>query len=371
MSDRRISLLLRAVNLVLAAVIASASIASFAGIESYQYDPLGRLIRFIDSAGGVTEYVYDPAGNIREVKKIASEGPLTITAATPTSVRRNQMVEVTVTGANLIGAGLTTGAVGVAISNLLVTSTKLTFNFIADNTAPIGSISFAVSRGAISKAFSITLLPALPAISVDPSAIILVSGTNQTVKISITNPDSVPHTILLSTEAVAIAKVSPASITIPAGSTEATATVTSVALGVTALKLTSTTLASTAFPIFVAQPFKGPDHTVAPTLGIFKVPSNSVGPVSAPVLGVTKQSSSIEKVIGPIAAPVVGIVKQNVSGDAGVGPVAAPVVGVVKQVAPVSTSTGPIAAPSVGIVKPTSTSMQIGPIAAPPVGVAK
>ncbi|BBJ23516.1 RHS repeat domain-containing protein [Candidatus Nitrotoga sp. AM1P] len=47
----------------LAGVVTVAS----AGTEKYDYDPLGRLIRFINPQGLITRYIYDGVGNILRV----------------------------------------------------------------------------------------------------------------------------------------------------------------------------------------------------------------------------------------------------------------------------------------------------------------
>jgi len=52
--------------------------SAFAGTEHYDYDSLGRLIRFIGADGRVTEYVYDAVGNILEVRDITGTAGATL-----------------------------------------------------------------------------------------------------------------------------------------------------------------------------------------------------------------------------------------------------------------------------------------------------
>ena len=57
---------MRALLRVLLCFLLIGSSAAFAATDSYQYDPLGRLVQWTDSQGRVTEYRYDAVGNILE-----------------------------------------------------------------------------------------------------------------------------------------------------------------------------------------------------------------------------------------------------------------------------------------------------------------
>jgi len=87
--------------LVLAALLALVG-AAYAAQERYDYDSLGRLIRYIDQAGQVTEYVYDAVGNILEVRRGVAVQP-SIASVVPDIVRRGQSVPVQVLGSGLAG----------------------------------------------------------------------------------------------------------------------------------------------------------------------------------------------------------------------------------------------------------------------------
>src|SRR5215212_10909121 len=82
--------------------------AAFAGEERYDYDGLGRLIRVIDEQGRVTEYVYDAAGNILQVitGQGGAQGP-TVTAISPSNIRRGETRAFQITGTGLSGAHVT------------------------------------------------------------------------------------------------------------------------------------------------------------------------------------------------------------------------------------------------------------------------
>jgi YD repeat-containing protein len=72
-----------------------------AGQERYDYDALGRLVRFINPAGEGTEYVYDAVGNILAVRQVQVSPPR-ITSVSPTTVRRGATTSVLVTGTDLL-----------------------------------------------------------------------------------------------------------------------------------------------------------------------------------------------------------------------------------------------------------------------------
>lgn len=60
---------------VLLCLLLIGSSAAFAATDSYQYDPLGRLVQWTDSQGRVTEYRYDAVGNILEVRRVTVAAP--------------------------------------------------------------------------------------------------------------------------------------------------------------------------------------------------------------------------------------------------------------------------------------------------------
>lgn len=57
---------MRALLRVLLCFFLVGSSAAFAATDSYEYDPLGRLVQWTDSQGRVTQYRYDAVGNILE-----------------------------------------------------------------------------------------------------------------------------------------------------------------------------------------------------------------------------------------------------------------------------------------------------------------
>src|SRR5439155_26517360 len=106
------------------------------------------------------------------------------------------------------------------------------------------------------------------------------------------NADTIAHNIALSIANTAVATVSPASLTIPAGQTEVLANITGLTAGQTMMTLASSTLGDTLVPIFVTAEFRGINTSVAALLGVVKgqtttpPPPTTIGPVLSPGLGV-------------------------------------------------------------------------------------
>jgi YD repeat-containing protein len=84
--------IMRLFAILISFTLLALSLPSSAGQERYDYDPLGRLIRFVNSSGEVTEYNYDAAGNITSVVRGGSAAAYvpSITGITPNFVRRGE-----------------------------------------------------------------------------------------------------------------------------------------------------------------------------------------------------------------------------------------------------------------------------------------
>lgn len=237
--------------------------------ESYDYDGLGRLVRVISSTGVVTEYVYDAAGNITAVTRGAQASPPTLTAVTPTTIRRGDQVRVTLTGANLQNAALQAVDRELTISGVTRAPTSLSFDLAASLLATVGPSALRVSSAAGSASIDITVRPPLPTAQLSPLPIAVPpDGRSAAVDLVLSNVDDQAHTVALSTVRPDIATVSPASVTIPAGSTKATFFVTGRAGGNTELRLESASLGSSAYPIFVLAAFEGINTARANLVGV-------------------------------------------------------------------------------------------------------
>src|SRR5688500_20172177 len=117
-------------RLLIAVALLGGALSAHAAQERYDYDPLGRLIRVIDSQGRVTEYVYDAAGNLLQVRAGTTAQPPVVTSTTPASVRRGETVPVTITGTGFSGVEVSMPD-GLDASGVQVAATRITFSLTA------------------------------------------------------------------------------------------------------------------------------------------------------------------------------------------------------------------------------------------------
>lgn len=261
--------------------------------ESYDYDGLGRLVRVISSDGVVTEYVYDPAGNITAVVRGAQANPPTLTAVSPTAIRRGTQMRVTLTGTNLQNVSLQAQSRELTISGVTRSATSLAFDLAASMQATLGAAALRVSSAAGSASINITVRPPLPTIEVSPLPIAVPpDGRSANLTLTLSNADDQPHTIDLSIAAPSIASVQPRSITLPAGSTTAPLSVSGSQGGNTELLLQSSSLGNLALPVFVLAAFEGITSARAPLVGVVRASTpeapTAVGLIPAAAVGIVR-----------------------------------------------------------------------------------
>lgn len=269
-----------------------------AGSERYDYDGLGRLVRVIQGDGTVTEYTYDPAGNITEVKRGSPAVPPTITSVQPSSIRQASRTRVVLSGSNLANASVTADDRELDISSVTRGASTIEFDLAVSAAAKVGASTLRVTSAAGSGTGTITVRPALPTVTVSPLPIAVPpDGRSAVLEIVLSSVDDVAHTIALSTVRPEIARVTPASVTISAGSTRASIQVAGIAGGNTELKLDSATLGSTSFPIFVTAQFQGITTARAALVGVTLAappspPSGFSGLFASPLVGVVRGGST-------------------------------------------------------------------------------
>jgi len=236
--------------------------------QRYDYDALGRLVRSIDGVNA-TEYVYDAAGNLLEVKNAGAATAPIVTSVTPASLRRGSTAAIRIDGSGFSSATVTAPVTGFVLSGQKVLPTSIEFNLVVAADAPVGAQIFTVSNAAGNATASITIDAALPVLSVAPLPLAVApDNVPRSFSISLSNADSVAHTVNLSTANAAIATVSPASLVIAPGQTSVLASLTGVFGGSTTLSLASTTLQTVLVPVFVTAEFAGINTSNAPLVGI-------------------------------------------------------------------------------------------------------
>lgn len=85
---RRLQFPFRLVGFLFLLGLAGLITVASAGTEKYDYDPLGRLIRFTNPQGLVTRYTYDGVGNILGVQGGLQPQIPVIGSVSPGQIRR-------------------------------------------------------------------------------------------------------------------------------------------------------------------------------------------------------------------------------------------------------------------------------------------
>jgi len=220
----------------------------------------------VNTAGAVTSrnytgFQYDESGNLISIESELSNQPPQITSITPSSIRIGPAVAVSVIGTDLRSATITPDSSNILIQNVTSTATTVDFNVVATNATTLGSHQLTFSTPLGETTASVTIEPRLPVLFVSPSplAASVNSGAN-TLDIRLSSADIVDHVINFSISSTTVATVSPASVTIPAGSTTASVAVAvqPLSIGNTGVLISSSTLQNTSIPVFITEPFVAP-----------------------------------------------------------------------------------------------------------------
>lgn len=187
----------------------------------------------------ILEYEYDEAGNITAVRTGLNLGPPDVTEIQPAFVNINSFNTLTATGVNLAGATVETTTPGLSILNYTVLSeTKITLTLRADDSATTGpgELLFTTRLGEDSE--SIAIAERTPVISTEPNPVILSpNGTGVFVRLIFDQPFDTDQIYDIAITDTAIASVDRQTMTLFAGETETTVTVTGLQVGNTILEI--------------------------------------------------------------------------------------------------------------------------------------
>jgi YD repeat-containing protein len=206
-----------------------------AATEHYDYDALGRLVRYINAQGQVTEYVYDAAGNILQVKAGGALTPPVISSTTPGFIRRNQINPVHLTGTGLAGTIVHSVDPTLLVSGVIASSTAIDFEVEVPAAAALGPRNFEVMNSGGVAVTSLQVVPELT-FAVVPAPIALPpDGINH--KYTLVVSEASPFAQVFSTVAAnpAVLRVVSPSVTLPAGALQADVAVAGLATGSTQL----------------------------------------------------------------------------------------------------------------------------------------
>lgn len=291
--------------------------SALASISSYIYDDQGRLSRVIDDQGNVATYNYDEVGNLISITKSTTAQLLPqISSITPDFVRAGSIVNLTITGSNLLGSSITTDNPGIEITQVKITDTSIIATFSVAASARQGTTIVTATNPIGSASINISDYPPSPVPTISPSVkVVQPNGGTGTMTIALTNPDIFPTTITLNIENVSIATVDTTQVIIPAGETQATVTITGNNPGITTITA-STGTGSASATINTAGPLVGANFVYSNQVGIIlktpPTPPKLVArePILSPMVGVNLEAPpppSSSKTFGPVQAAPVGI----------------------------------------------------------------
>lgn len=169
-ASRRSIALASGVSVLLCALFLLLATAAFADIR-YLYDELGRLVRVIREDGEAASYHYDAVGNILQISRESGVAQTTtVSSQSATSGSRQTSVTVTLTGVNLIGAGVFSSVAGISFQNVLTDFDGITLTVVIAADAQLGPGQIEVRGGLGTITLPFAVLGASPSIaSFDPT----------------------------------------------------------------------------------------------------------------------------------------------------------------------------------------------------------
>ncbi len=217
--------------------------------------PLGIVPFSVKTAAGWARYA-------NGINVIPLKPTITVNSITPNSLRRAETKNFQISGSSLLGAQVSTpSGMGLTLNNLQTADTLASFDLTAAATAVLGTQTLSVKNPAVANgtaAMLVTIVDALPNINTAtlPSAVIP-DGVARAFSLSLTHADTVDYTFTLSTLDPTIVSVTPASVTIPAGSTSVTINIAGLQLGYTMLNISSPGLVTVSKQIYASNLLNG------------------------------------------------------------------------------------------------------------------
>lgn len=333
--------------------------------------PLGNVAFEAQTAAGLVRYETG-------ISVISPKPSLVVSSLTPTNIRRMATGSFTIAGNYLQGAQISVPAgSGLTLGNLQTTESQATFTLTASGSAILGAQAITVSNPTVangSASASLTVNRALPKVSVSPSPLAVPpDGSVRAFLLRLTDVDDFPHTVNLSVGDPTIAGISPAAVTIPAGSSQASFSVSGLKQGYTVLSISSPTLAAASDSIYVTNVVSG--ATVGPLVSAPVTVQRQSGPLSLPV----------GTALGPLLSLPVGVDRRVVANALPTGSVLGPInsapvgvqrVGALGNTLPAGSVLGPVASAPVGIDRRGASAAlpagsMVGPLISVPVGVTR
>ncbi len=208
------------------------------------------------------EYQYDGAGNIIGIITKNNGGQPDVTSLVPDHVNRDKTITISAAGVNLYKAQVATDHDGITILNTETISSELVkFTISSKFDAEIGFANFTFTTRLGRDIESIFVAIRLPVISTDPNPIALVaSGPSRPVSLTFDLPYPTDQEFNLAASNTSLAKTNVGSVTLEAGSTEASFFMAGLEKGVTTLEVSQpAAFSGVSIPVFVSDPFDLPN----------------------------------------------------------------------------------------------------------------
>ena len=263
--------------------------------------------RFID-------YQYDGAGNIISVSSNRNLGPPDVTNLSPAFINKESFGTITATGINLAKATVSTSALGVTVISVSnISETEIEFTLSASTEAEIGDAAVEFTTRLGSDTEMVAVAERTPIISTEPNPILLLAGDqNIVVKMSFDEGFETDQIYDVQITDQSIATVSQSQITLLAGETEVSVSVSAQTIGSTTLEINQlSNFLALGIPVIVIDE-QLPDgsysaYTKPVGVGVYiEQAANTSGPFVTRPVGVGAYIEQASSTTGPFVAATVG-----------------------------------------------------------------
>lgn len=205
---------------------------------------------------------------------IAPKPAIIVTSIEPPSIRAGETKTFNVTGSNFDGVKVSTSDPELIVNQVAVAADglSLALSLTALSSLPPGTQTLTFTNNSVSgtsAAINVDVLTPPPSLYASPAPLGVPSDAKaRQFELKLTAPDTMEHIISLAVTDSTVVAVSPLTVVIPAGQTEATFALSGLKIGETRLMIGSTTLGSATAPVYVLSEFVNARASFAKPLGV-------------------------------------------------------------------------------------------------------